>query len=270
MRFERESALRGLVALIAAALLSGAPARALVVQADPDGPRHAPGRGTGFDHVGHIRGTSGVYVGGGWVLTAAHVGAGDFWLDGVRYPAVPDSWVRLRGEVDAGPPDLGLFRVEPAPQLPRLEIARRRPKLADAVLLVGCGLGRGEPFAWEGRAGWRWAPPAVCRWGRNQVAAVSLEMQEPGVATRAFATLFSDGEPEEAQAAVGDSGGAAFVPGRQAWVLAGIMISVRSFPRQPAQTSVIGNATHLADLSHYRAEIRAAMGLEPDEEAAGR
>jgi hypothetical protein len=270
MCFGGEPAVRGVAALIAAVLLVGAPARALVVEADPEDARHAPGRGTGFDHVGHIGGTSGVYVGDGWVLTAAHVGAGDLWLEGVRYPAVSDSWVRLRGEAGAAPPDLGLFRVEPAPRLPRLEIARRPPKLADPLLLVGCGLGRGEVFEWEGRPGWRWAAPAVCRWGRNQVAAVSIDMQEPGVATSVFVTLFSEGEPEEAQAAVGDSGGAGFAPGRGGWVLAGIMISVRSFPRQPAQTSVIGNATHLADLSRYRAEIRAAMGLAPDESAAGR
>jgi hypothetical protein len=46
-------------------------------------------------------------------------------------------------------------------------------------------------------------------------------------------------------------------------VLAGIMIAVKSLPLQPEHTSVVGNATHLADLSHYRSEILAIIGLDP-------
>lgn len=253
----------GLAALIAALLAAAPPARALVVQADPDPLTRAPAAGTGFEQVGKIAGTTGVYVGDGWVLTAGHVGAGELWLGGVRYPPVPDSWVRVRGAGSAMDADLGLFRVDPRPPLPRLEIARRAPRPGDPLLLVGCGLGRGEAFEWDGRAGWSWSPIGVCLWGRNQIAAVELDTSIGSASTRVFATLFSQGEPQEAQAAQGDSGGAGFTVRRGRWVLAGIMIAVKSLPSQPEMSSVVGNATHLADLSHYRREILAIMGLDP-------
>jgi len=259
-----------LAALIAALLAAGAPARALVVQADPDVVTRAPASGTGFEHVGRIAGTTGVYIGEGWVLTAGHVGAGELWLGDVRYPPVPGSWVGVRGAEGAGRPDLGLFRVDPRPPLPRLEIARRTPKPGEPLLLVGCGLGRGEAFEWDGLPAWRWSGPGVCRWGRNQIAAVGLDSGIGGASTRVFATLFSEGEPEEAQAAHGDSGGAAFAGRRGRWILAGIMIAVKSLPGQPARSSVVGNSTHLADLSHYRAEILAIMGVDPVGADAGR
>ena len=252
-----------LAARIAALGVPGPPARALVVQADPDAVTRPPAAGTGFENVGRIGGTTGVYLGDGWVLTAGHVGAGELQLGAGRYPAVPGSWVPVRGGGGASAPDLGLFRVDPKPPLPRLEIARREPKPGDPLLLVGCGVGRGEALEWDGRAGWRWSQPSVCRWGRNQIAAVELDTATGGASTRVFATLFSEGEPEEAQAAHGDSGGAGFAARQGGWVLAGIMIAVKSFPHQPAESSVVGDSTHLADLSHYRAEILSIVGGAP-------
>jgi hypothetical protein len=260
----------GLAVLIAALLTVGVPSRALVVQADPEPLTRAPAAGTGFEHVGKIAGTTGVYVGEGWVLTAGHVGAGELWLGGVPYPPVPGSWVRVRKTATASDADIALFRVDPRPPLPRLEIARRPPKPGDPLLLVGCGLGRGEAFEWDGRAGWSWSAPGVCRWGRNQIAAVELDTEVGSASTRVFETYFSEGEPQEAQAAHGDSGGAGFAARRGRWVLAGIMIAVKSLPLQPANTSVVGNATHLADLSHYRTEILAIIGLDPSRADARR
>ena len=240
----------------------GPTARALVVQADPEAVTRAPAAGTAFANVGRIGGTTGVYLGDGWVLTAGHVGAGELQLGAERYRAVPGSWVPVRGG-GAIAPDLGLFRVDPKPPLPRLEIASLAPKPGDPLLLVGCGVGRGEAFEWDGRVGWRWSQPGVCRWGKNQIAAVELDTATGGASTHVFATLFSEGEPEEAQAAHGDSGGAGFAARPGGWVLAGIMIAVKTFPGQPAESSVVGDSTHLADLSHYRAEILSIVGGAP-------
>jgi hypothetical protein len=254
-----------------ALLLALAPeARALVVEAGPAEAERAPATGLGFEHVGKIGGTTGVYLGEGWVLTAGHVGAGEIWLEGVKYPAVAGSWAPLRGELhtSSGPerasaPDLGVFRVSPRPPLPALAITRRKPELGEPLLLVGCGFGRGERLEWDGRAGFRWGPSNVCRWGTNRVAAVGIDLPRAGTSTRVFATLFTAGSQQEAQAALGDSGGAAFLRRRGSWLLAGIMISVVTFPGQPPQTVVDGNATHLAELSHYRDAILALTGLRP-------
>jgi hypothetical protein len=271
MRIETEPTCgrRGyLVAVIATALALALPARALVVDGDPELEQRAPGRDTGFEHVGKIGGTTGVYLGGGWVLTAAHVGAGPLALDGSSYPAVPGSWVALRGAGSAKIPDLGLFRVDPRPTLPDLAIARRGPRTGEPVLLVGCGHGRGERIEWEGRSGFRWVSPNVRRWGINRVAATAHEMPTPGASTWMFSTLFSVGDRQEAHAALGDSGGAGFLKRRGAWMLAGIIVSVSSFPGQPPQTAISGNTTHLADLSRYRGEILSLTGLEGAEPAA--
>jgi hypothetical protein len=236
-------------------------ARALVVNADPEEVLRAPAPGMGVEHVGKIGGTTGVYIGAGFVLTAGHVGAGEIWLDGVTYAPVAGSWAPLRGEAGASPPDLGVFRVTPEPPLPILPIARRTPAVGDPLFLVGCGHGRGEPFEWDGRAGFHWAPPNVRRWGTNRVATVGIDLPRAGTATRVFASLFSAGERHEGQAALGDSGGAGFVRRRGAWVLAGIILSVVAHPGQPPRTAVAGNATHFADLSHYRDAILALTGL---------
>lgn len=249
------------MALLGAVALAPA-AWALVVEEDPALVERAPAPGTGFEHVGKLGGTTGVYLGDGWVLTAGHVGAGELWLDGASYPAVAGSWAQLRGIEGATPPDLGVFRITPLPRLPRLAIARRAPAVGEPLLLVGCGHGRGERFEWDGRVAFRWAPPNVRRWGTNRVAAVGIDLARGGTSTRVFTTLFSAGERQEAQAALGDSGGAGFVRRRGTWMLAGIMISVASFRGQPPQTAVDGNATQLADLSHYRDAILALTGLE--------
>ena len=242
-------------------LALAAPTRALVVEADPDEVLRTPGPDTGFEHVGKIGGTTGVYLGEGWVLTAGHVGAGELRLDAASHPAVPGSWVPLRGAAGGIPPDLGVFRVAPSPTLPRLAIAGRGPRAGEPLLLVGCGNGRGERFEWDGRIGFRWTSSNARRWGTNRVAVVGFDAPGAGRSTRVFATLFSAGERHEAQAAIGDSGGAAFVRRRGVWVLAGIMISVVNFPGQPPQTAVDGNETQLADLSHYRDEILALTGF---------
>jgi hypothetical protein len=244
----------------AAALLGLAlPARALVVDGDPEAALREPAPGSPVASVAKRGGTTGVYLGGGWVITAGHVGAGEIALGGVSYPPVQGSWKPLRGQSPA-PPDLGVFRVDPAPGLPPLEIARRGPGVGEALLLVACGLGRGERIEWQGRPGFRWEPVNVRRWGRNRVAATGLEIPGSGVSTAAFATLFTPGDPEEAQAALGDSGGGAFVLRGGSWQLAGILFAVENHPGQPPQTSLEGNASYAADLSRYRDEIEALTG----------
>jgi hypothetical protein len=224
----------------------------------------SPGAGTGFEHVAARGPTSAVYLGEGWVITAGHVGAGEIQLDGASYPAVAGSWTQLRGGGGPPLPDLGVFRVAPHPRLPRLALVSRALAPGEKLLLVGCGHARGERLEWEGRTGWRWSGPNVRRWGLNRIAGTGFDAFDTGMATRSFATLFSADEPWEAQAAGGDSGGAVFVRRGGAWELAGIMIAVGTFPKQPGQTSMIGNTTHVADLSHYRDEIFALTGLAPE------
>src|SRR5271170_6434745 len=51
-----------------------------------------PGTGvTGWNYVGSIGSASAVYLSNGWVITAAHVGAGNFVLGSTTYNMVPGS-----------------------------------------------------------------------------------------------------------------------------------------------------------------------------------
>jgi hypothetical protein len=124
--------------------------------------------------------------------------------------------------------------------------------------LIGYGQGRGEAIKSQGITGFHWKPPAVKRWGTNRVYASEVDVAAPNTSwiTRCFQTDFSrHGTPHEAQAAVGDSGGAVFAKGRIRWELAGLMVSIGGTAEQEPKTALYGNVTNAADLTYYRAQI---------------
>ena len=97
-------------------------------------------------HVGQIERSTGVYMGNGYVLTAAHVGEGAFRLpDGSIYPMEPNSARILRNR-DGSQADFCLFRVQyhRTDSLARLQpipLATVAPRLGADVLLLGAGAG---------------------------------------------------------------------------------------------------------------------------------
>ena len=101
------------------------------------------------------------------------------------------------------------------------------------------------------------------RWGTNLVFASAHRSERGRIVTRAFAMRFDPGDTRlEAQAAVGDSGGAAFIEREGRFELAGILIAVAGYPGQPPETALYGNLTTAADLSVYRRTL-AALLSEP-------
>ncbi len=105
----------------------------------PNWTRGWPGSGTdGWNYVGQVNGASGTYLGNGWVITAAHVGAGDFTLGGVTY--IPVSGTTT--EIDGGDVDITLFQIASPPSLPSLPLRQTTPVpftggTADAVAMIG-------------------------------------------------------------------------------------------------------------------------------------
>lgn len=254
---------RAAAPLLLAGLLAAAPAAALVVDGrDSSVAERPPPHDPGWAHVGSLGAVSAIYLGDGWILTASHAGMGPVKLDGVSYPPVPESriWLDMPGQPGVKS-DLALFRIHPAPPLPRLEIQQTPPTRGSRVLMIGMGHGRGEPVAGAPPIGYAWRPGHVKRWGTNRVSAAGEEVLGPGKrVTRCFSTDFSrSGTRHEAQAAVGDSGGAVFVKDADGYRLAGVMISIHTDPGQPERTALYGNATYSADLSAYGAQIQHAM-----------
>lgn len=231
----------------------------------------APSNGAPWDNVGW-RGSSAVYLGDGFVLTAAHVGAGSFRVGddptgGTTY-AMDGSFapVTLKNP-DSSNADLVLFRVLGSPTLPAVPIADTSPLLGDSVVMIGTGSERGselKPIVLPGPgpypSGYDWADTRDKIWAPNTVAEVTAERDIGGVTNYAYLLSF-DNTDLDGQAANNDSGSGVFIFDtlENRWELSGITIAIGTWQDQPAGTSAFGNITVVVDLSVYRSQILAAI-----------
>ena len=109
-------------------LLPAAMAGAVIIDsATGTGNTTAPPDDPGWSHVGRRGGTTAIYLGHGWAITARHVGEGTIRLGGVDYPPVPGSEIEIdhgAGEVA----DIVLFRCRPRRRSRRCRFAAARPR----------------------------------------------------------------------------------------------------------------------------------------------
>lgn len=264
-------------------LLAALAARAVVINSDTgNGNTSAPADDPGWANVGLLGTGTGIYLGGGWVLTAAQVGAGAITLGGASYNATAGSTVQLSNNSSGKTPLAGLilFRLDSTPQnLAPLALASSTPATGAAVTMVGAGRDRGAftqwtinqattPWTWTevssggNAAGYQTLEARTMRWGTNTVSSNDFWMASdtaPPLDVKAFATVFeySPSEPNEAQAVLGDWGGAAFVKNGTSWELGGVLLSAAGYSGQPSpgQTPVFGNDTLVADISFYSPQI---------------
>ena len=209
-RRETCTVLRQLLPALLLPLLFTAPAQAVLIDSgDGTGNTTAPADDPGFGHVGKKSTLSVIYVGYGWVLSAAHVGLGDVVLGGVTYPALSGSRIVLihSGTTQA---DLELFRIDPAPSLPPLPIRASEPAVDDPVIMIGNGRNRGDALSVFRPSkvydGYYWQAGRAMRWGTNVVDSIEPDLDTGSRVTDSFATSFSrSGTLDECQAANGDS-----------------------------------------------------------------
>jgi len=262
-------------ALIVCALLHGLPAEAIVESAaDGMGTTSPPTDDPGFDHLGVTdTGLCAVYIGNGWVLSAAHVGQRPVTLGGVTYPDLPNSTVQLRHAT--GPQsDFSIYRLAAKPPLPPLVLSNSPPSPSDTVTMMGYAWDRTPTqICWDSNwgevscgppashRGFKSAGPYRRRWGRNLVSAVGEDVDDGNGLTRGFHVLFDQsGVTYEAQAVPGDSGGAVFLKRNGQWQLVGVMFAVGVYPGQDYYSEVVfGQSTYITDISYYRPQLDAIL-----------
>jgi hypothetical protein len=213
---------------------------------------------TGWDYVGSMNGASGVYLGNGWVLTAGHVGAGDFTLSGNTYRYAGYSYTNFTMNYGGTnySSDLNLFRITTnstagySLNLPALTIAASSPVAFDAntranqitqsqAVMIGFGGGSKS-------------------WGVNNVTAIGLNVFANAFGSTGFATQYGSFSSRfttisnNAKLVTGDSGGGAFMFVSNQWVLSGINEANNS-----------NGDSFMVQLSYYAAAISNAIAAAP-------
>ena len=271
-------------AIGAVATVAAASASAVIIDSgDGTGNTTAPADDPGWSNIGSKSGLGVVYLRNGWVITANHVGAGDILLDGSTYSFVPGTAVQL--DDGAGMlADLVVFGITPLPTIADLPVRTNTSLPTVDVIMAGRGRDRGavtdsdDPGVWAGPAanpvpahpGYYWGSTTALRWGTNKIEGNWVLSPTP---TMSHYTLFDGPGPDytthESQATMGDSGGAVFAKEGLVWELSGIIWAIAPFSGQIPNTSALeGNATLIADLSFYAADINAITAVAVPEPSA--
>lgn len=252
----------------------------------------APADDPGFANVGKLNGATAIYLGSGWVLGASHVGIGTVTFGSQSFaPIGPATLLNNKGTAGmTANSDLILFQINGDPGLPPLVISPASPAMEEELVLIGNGASRQSSrslYTVDQNSGENddvWTPtttsgpdveplfaPATAdgiRWGENNVEFTDLNVDAGFGSVQSFASIFEDDPanlPNEAQAVLGDSGGAVFRKVGQTWQLTGMIHAVGTlsgYDNIPGGTgsSIPGESvTYIADLSFYRSQIVSAI-----------
>jgi len=228
---------------------------------------------------------SGIYLGynsntmEGWVLSAAHITESTgIKIGGHTYsfidPQPADSNVNGTPIVSSGVnTDLILYKFSvtgsnPIPALPKVELLDTAPTIGSLLIMAGRGMRLGAGTGSEDlTAPYSWGTPGTSdevpmRWGFNQVEFGHVD----GGGAKYLVTDFDApglGTGIDGQAALGDSGGGAFIFNQGSWKLGGVAYAAGDGPLD-ADTAVnpasYGDYTLFTDVYSYRSEISALTG----------
>ncbi|MEO8204793.1 MAG: PEP-CTERM sorting domain-containing protein [Chthoniobacterales bacterium] len=242
----------------------------------------------GWDYVGTIGGTngvngsSGIYLGSYdntyWVLTANHVGIGNFYMNGTTYNYVAGSGTQI------GSIDLYMFQITVGGgsdllALPNLTLSSTTLSASSNVVLIGNGgftrnaaitrwnvTGTSPgPYTWTevptggNASGYKYTGARSKSWGNN-----TIEGTDTINDTTMLYTDF-DNVSGQGQVAPGDSGGGMFYYNTETseWELAGVLDLAGNYVDQPSNTVVFGDLTYAIDVATYNALITSYLPATP-------
>ncbi len=202
------------------------------------------------DYVGNINTASGVYLGNGWVITAAHIDP----TDGMAYTLDNQSYTVVNGsETAVGTnTDLVMFQItgngaalSTLASLGTLSLATSTPANGTSILMIGYGDG---------------ASRNTETWGTSQVVGGDQAVTPQGLTTSTldFAAYKS---PYTTYVVEGDSGGGGFVLSGGKYVLAGLIEAQSTVTDGNGNT--VGQGSALMDLTAYAGNIATIMNGSP-------
>ncbi len=226
-----------------------------------------PGTGVPWASVGSVGGGSGIYLGNGWALTAAHVGTGPIAFDSGVYQ--PDGRaIQLTNPIGGSTTDIYLYHLTTLPNLASIPISAPTPGFNASVSLVGYGRIRGSVLQSYSTAyssphdiknGYDWSAFRAKSHGTNKVAPGGVTTENFGVGPiQVFTLSFTENTQRTSQVATGDSGGGVFFKRGSTWELAGMIDALGSWV-YPQQASVYGDVSYIADLATYSSQINAIV-----------
>ncbi|MBK8476358.1 MAG: hypothetical protein IPL39_08555 [Opitutaceae bacterium] len=232
----------------------------------------------GWNNVISPNGSSGVYLGNRWVITAGHVMVpASVPIGGILFEVESNSDVRMRRLDNADWADLQLFRLKTAPALPAIALIDSPLAVGTEITLIGFGGWCGEAAAFD--ANWNSVPVEASApytgywrsgwgkcWGTNRVSGITDFDDGAGLA-RVYTAVFdapgagSDATADEALIAPSDSGGAIFAQVNGQWRLAGTMIDLAVVGGRNwfLPIAVHGDWTYAVELAAYRPQIDAVL-----------
>jgi len=253
-----------LVSLVALLSVIGSFDAAAVIDAKsaPLSNTNAPTDGSPWLNVGQVNGSSGIYLGDRWALTASHVGYGNLKLAGVIYPYDGINFHLTNS--DGTPTDMFLFHLGAQPPLTNVTLASSTPTNGTHVDMIWFGrtaataqtnIGIYTGFYWSG-------DNQKKSWANNKVSQNGVVINAGFGNLTTFATRFDQTlqTSHEGQAAPQDSGGGVFSTNVSGgWQLVGMLDATDSETGQPDGTAVYGNSTFSADIATYRNQIISLM-----------
>ncbi len=270
-----------LLCALAIASLATRPAGAVVINlantanTSPSTSAAGPSFSGYWDNVVSVNGASAVYLGSGWVLTAAHVGAGSFVYDGVTYfPGTSYSNFNTP-TLPPGTADLTLFQIASSssgptdPALPNVPIQYGNvPGVGTFVNDAGngytAGASTGNGFSWAGSVGETWGSnntadaSVVTPSASGPVIPISVTVGSNTYTSYDLVTQFTNGGLNTSQLAPGDSGGGLFALDTLGHsMLVGLNEAIGS---QNSNSATYGDYSVYVAIGEYASQIQADTG----------